>query len=272
MRYGDRTLIDHFSATILRGDKVGLIGPNGCRQDHAAQADPGRTRSPPRGGVRQGTKLQVAYFDQMRAGLDLEATLADTISPGSEWVETGNARKHVMSYLTDFLFSPERANSPVRTLSGGERNRLLLARLFALPANVLVLDEPTNDLDIDTLDLLEDLLQSYAGTVFLVSHDRRFLDNVVTSAPSPGKATRRSAAGLGLWREYEGGYEDWKLQRGQCACTGRSGCSACCGAQGGSRRAGPCGTGARESSATRSSASWTRCPAASRRWKPSRRR
>ena len=131
--------------------------------------------------MRQGTNLQVAYFDQMRDALDLDATLADTISPGSEWIEIGNQRKHVMSYLGDFLFSPARASSPVRSLSGGERNRLLLARLFARPANVLVLDEPTNDLDIDTLELLEDLLQDYDGTVFLVSHDRAFLDNVVTS-------------------------------------------------------------------------------------------
>jgi ATP-binding cassette subfamily F protein uup len=162
--------------------------------------------------VRQGTKLQVAYFDQMRAGLNLEATLADTISPGSEWVEFAGQRKHVMSYLNDFLFSPERANSPVRTLSGGERNRLLLARLFALPANVLVLDEPTNDLDIDTLDLLEELLQGYGGTVFLVSHDRRFLDNVVTSTIA-WEGDPAWGGRPGLWREYEGGYEDWKLQR-----------------------------------------------------------
>jgi ATP-binding cassette subfamily F protein uup len=162
--------------------------------------------------VRRGTNLQVAYFDQMRAGLDLDATLADTISPGSEWIEVGGARKHVMSYLTDFLFSPERANSPVRTLSGGERNRLLLARLFALPANVLVLDEPTNDLDIDTLDLLEELLQGYAGTVFLVSHDRRFLDNVVTSTIA-WEGDPAFGGRPGLWREYEGGYSDWKQQR-----------------------------------------------------------
>jgi ATP-binding cassette subfamily F protein uup len=141
----------------------------------------------------------------MRSTLDLDATLADSISPGSEWVEFGGQRKHVMSYLNDFLFSPARANSPVRTLSGGERNRVLLARLFALPANVLVLDEPTNDLDIDTLELLEELLQSYAGTVFLVSHDRRFLDNVVTSTIA--------WEGPGRWREYEGGYEEWKVQR-----------------------------------------------------------
>ena len=211
MRYGDKLLVDDFSATILRGDKVGLIGPNGAGKTTLLKLILGELQ-PTRGTVRQGTKLQVAYFDQMRAGLDLDATLADTISPGSEWIETGTQRKHVMSYLTDFLFSPERANSPVRTLSGGERNRLLLARLFALPANVLVLDEPTNDLDIDTLDLLEDLLQGYAGTVFLVSHDRRFLDNVVTSTIA-WEGDPAFGGRPGLWREYEGGYEDWKTQR-----------------------------------------------------------
>jgi len=211
MRFGERTLIDHFSATILRGDKVGLIGPNGAGKTTLLKLILGELQ-PTSGRVRQGTKLQVAYFDQMRAGLNLEATLADTISPGSEWVEFGGQRKHVMSYLNDFLFSPERANSPVRTLSGGERNRLLLARLFALPANVLVLDEPTNDLDIDTLDLLEELLQGYGGTVFLVSHDRRFLDNVVTSTIA-WEGDPAWGGRPGLWREYEGGYEDWKLQR-----------------------------------------------------------
>ncbi len=208
---GERLLIDRFSATILRGDKVGLIGPNGTGKTTLLKLILGELQ-PTGGSVRQGTRLQVAYFDQMRAGLDLNATLADTISPGSEWIETGTSRKHVMSYLTDFLFSPERANSPVRTLSGGERNRVLLARLFALPANVLVLDEPTNDLDIDTLELLEDLLQAYAGTVFLVSHDRRFLDNVVTSTIAwEGDATFGGRPGL--WREYEGGFEDWRQQR-----------------------------------------------------------
>ncbi|MFY8083408.1 MAG: ATP-binding cassette domain-containing protein [Rubrivivax sp.] len=211
MRFGQRTLIDHFSATLLRGDKVGLIGPNGAGKTTLLKLILGELQ-PTAGRVRQGTKLQVAYFDQMRAGLNLEATLADTISPGSEWVEFGGQRKHVMSYLNDFLFSPERANSPVRTLSGGERNRLLLARLFALPANVLVLDEPTNDLDIDTLDLLEELLQGYGGTVFLVSHDRRFLDNVVTSTIA-WEGDPAWGGRPGLWREYEGGYEDWKLQR-----------------------------------------------------------
>jgi ATP-binding cassette subfamily F protein uup len=152
-----------------------------------------------------GARIEVAYFDQMREGLDLNASLEDYISPGSEWIEINGNKKHVKSYLSDFLFAPERTNSPVSTLSGGERNRLLLARLFARPANVLVLDEPTNDLDIDTLDLLEQLLQDYKGTVFLVSHDRYFLDNVVTSIIAH--------EGDGFWREYEGGYEDWKIQK-----------------------------------------------------------
>ena len=204
MRFGDKHIVDHFSATILRGDTVGLIGPNGAGKTTLLKMILGEL-IPTSGKVRQGTRLEVAYFDQMRSTLDLDATLADSISPGSEWVEFGGQRKHVMSYLNDFLFSPARANSPVRTLSGGERNRVLLARLFALPANVLVLDEPTNDLDIDTLELLEELLQSYAGTVFLVSHDRRFLDNVVTSTIA--------WEGPGRWREYEGGYEEWKVQR-----------------------------------------------------------
>jgi ATP-binding cassette subfamily F protein uup len=207
LNFGEKIIVGDFSATILRGDKVGLIGPNGAGKTTLLKLILGELQ-PTSGTVRQGSKIEVAYFDQMRSTLDLDATLADTISPGSEWVEFAGQRKHVMSYLNDFLFSPERANSPVRTLSGGERNRVLLARLFALPANVLVLDEPTNDLDIDTLELLEELLQSYKGTVFLVSHDRRFLDNVVTSTivwegdESPGQ-----------WREYEGGYEDWKMQR-----------------------------------------------------------
>ena len=207
MRFGDKVIVDGFSATILRGDKVGLIGPNGAGKTTLLKLILGELK-PTTGTVRQGTRIEVAYFDQMRSVLDLDATLADTISPGSEWIEVGGARKHVMSYLNDFLFSPERANSPVRTLSGGERNRVLLARLFALPANVLVLDEPTNDLDIDTLELLEELLQNYAGTVFLVSHDRRFLDNVVTST-----IAWEGDESPGLWREYEGGYEEWRTQR-----------------------------------------------------------
>ena len=200
-------VVDHFSATILRGDKVGLIGPNGAGKTTLLKLILGELQ-PTSGNVRRGTRLEVAYFDQLRAGLDLDATLADSISPGSDWVELNGQRRHVMSYLSDFLFAPERSRSPLRTLSGGERNRVLLARLFALPANVLVLDEPTNDLDIDTLELLEELLQSYAGTVFLVSHDRRFLDNVVTSTIAwEGEDTP------GRWREYEGGYADWQTQR-----------------------------------------------------------
>ncbi len=215
---GARVIVRDFSTTVLRGDKIGLLGPNGAgkttllklilgeiKPDPApANAPPPEPGHSPWGTVRLGSNVTVAYFDQMRNALDLDATLEDFISPGSEWIEIGNQKKHVKSYLGDFLFSPARANSPVRSLSGGERNRLLLARLFARPANVLVLDEPTNDLDIDTLELLEDLLQSYDGTVFLVSHDRTFMDNVVTSTIA--------YEGEGRWREYEGGVNDWLVQ------------------------------------------------------------
>jgi ATP-binding cassette subfamily F protein uup len=201
--YG-RPIVEDFTATILRGDKVGLLGPNGSGKTTLLKLILG-TIAPDSGTATMGTRIEVAYFDQMREGLDLNASLEDYISPGSEWVEINGNKKHVKSYLSDFLFAPERTNSPVSTLSGGERNRLLLARLFARPANVLVLDEPTNDLDIDTLDLLEQLLQDYKGTVFLVSHDRYFLDNVVTSIIAN--------EGDGFWREYEGGYEDWKIQK-----------------------------------------------------------
>ncbi|MBC7602640.1 MAG: ATP-binding cassette domain-containing protein [Ramlibacter sp.] len=201
--FGEKTIVRDFTATILRGDKVGLMGPNGAGKTTLLKLILGDLL-PDSGKVRQGANLQVAYFDQMREALDLDATLEDFISPGSEWIEIGRQRKHVKSYLGDFLFSPARALSPVRSLSGGERNRLLLARLFARPANVLVLDEPTNDLDIDTLELLEDLLQNYDGTVFLVSHDRTFLDNVVTSTIV--------FEGAGRWREYEGGVDDWLAQ------------------------------------------------------------
>ncbi len=202
-RFGNLEVVRDFSATILRGDKIGLIGPNGAGKTTLLKLLLGELQ-PDSGKVRQGANLQVAYFDQMRNALDLDATLEDFISPGSEWIEIGRQRKHVKSYLADFLFSPARAQSPVRSLSGGERNRLLLARLFARPANVLVLDEPTNDLDIDTLELLEDLLQDYEGTVFLVSHDRSFLDNVVTSTIA--------YEGQGRWREFEGDVQDWLTQ------------------------------------------------------------
>ena len=200
-RFGERWVVRDFSARIMRGDKIGLIGPNGAGKTTLIKLILGEL-APDEGRVRLGTRQEIAYFDQFRTALDEEAALVEVISPGSDYVEINGQRKHVIGYLGDFLFAPERARSPVRSLSGGERNRLLLARLFARPANVLVLDEPTNDLDIETLELLEALLQEYSGTVFLVSHDRRFLDNVVTQSIV--------AEGEGRWREYVGGYADWQ--------------------------------------------------------------
>jgi ATP-binding cassette subfamily F protein uup len=188
----------------MRGDRVGLLGPNGAGKTTLIRLIVG-TLEPDSGRIRRGTNLQVAYFDQLREQLDPEKTLSETVSPGSDWVEIAGQRKHVTSYLGDFLFPTRRANAPIRMLSGGERNRLLLARLFARPANVLVLDEPTNDLDIDSLELLESLLQDYSGTLLLVSHDRAFLDNVVTQTVA--------AEGAGRWHEYVGGYTDWLRQR-----------------------------------------------------------
>jgi ABC transport system ATP-binding/permease protein len=207
-----KTIVRDFTATIMRGDKIGILGPNGAGKTTLLKMILGELQ-PDSGKVRQGANLQVAYFDQMRDKLNLDATLEDFISPGSEWIEINGQRKHVKSYLSDFLFSPARANSPVRSLSGGERNRLLLARLFARPANVLVLDEPTNDLDIDTLELLEEMLQDYPGTVFLVSHDRAFVDNVVTSII----AWEATPSQPGFWREYEGSVQDWLTQRARSA-------------------------------------------------------
>jgi ABC transport system ATP-binding/permease protein len=198
--YAGRTLIRNLDLRIQRGDRIGLIGPNGVGKTTLLKLVLGQL-APDTGQIRQGTNLQIAYFDQFRTALDEGATLMDTISPGSDMVEIQGHKRHVISYLEDFLFSPQRARSPVRTLSGGERNRLLLARLFARPANVLVLDEPTNDLDIETLEMLETLLQDYSGTVFLVSHDRAFLDNVVSSV--------LAFEGDGRVAEYVGGYSDW---------------------------------------------------------------
>jgi len=200
-RYGDKSVVDRFSCRILRGDKVGLIGPNGSGKTTLLKLILGEIE-PDAGQVRLGTRLGTAYFDQFRAALDEEGSLADTISPGSEYFDVDGVRKHVIGYLGDFLFPPDRVRAPVKSLSGGERNRLLLARLFSRPANVLVLDEPTNDLDIETLELLEDLLQDYSGTLFLVSHDRTFLDNVVTQTIA--------FEGEGRWKEYAGGYSDWQ--------------------------------------------------------------
>ncbi len=202
--FGDQCVIKNYSTTIMRGDRIGLIGPNGAGKSTLLKLILG-TLEPDSGTVKLGTNLSVAYFDQMRSQLDENATLADVINPGSEWIEIGGTRKHVMSYLGDFLFAPARAQSPVKSLSGGERARLLLARLFARPANILVLDEPTNDLDIETLELLEELLQDYPGTVLLVSHDRTFLDNVVTQTIA--------SEGDGKWMDYVGGFADWERQR-----------------------------------------------------------
>jgi len=205
-RFGVRPILDNVSLRVMRGDRVGVLGPNGAGKTTLIRLIVG-TLEADAGRIRRGTNLQVAYFDQLREQLDPEKTLAEAVSPGSDWIEIAGARKHVTSYLGDFLFPTRRANAPIRMLSGGERNRLLLARLFARPANVLVLDEPTNDLDIDSLELLENLLQDYAGTLLLVSHDRAFLDNVVTQTVA--------AEGNGRWREYVGGYSDWLRQRPQ---------------------------------------------------------
>ena len=203
-RFGERLVVDDLSLTIVRGDRIGLLGPNGAGKSTLLKLILG-VLPPDSGTVRTGSNVQVAYYDQMREQLDLDRSVAETISPGSDWVEVGAERKHVTSYLADFLFPPQRAGSPVRALSGGERNRLLLARLFARPANVVVLDEPTNDLDIESLELLEQAIQDFAGTVLLVSHDRAFVDNVVTQTIAP--------LGGGRWHEYVGGYSDWLAQQ-----------------------------------------------------------
>src|SRR5258708_5236913 len=200
-RLGERQVVRDFSCRILRGDHIGLVGRNGAGKSTLIKLILGEMQ-PDAGSIRRGTRLAVAYYDQFRTRLDEETTVAQTIAPGSDYVEIDGARKHIMTYLADFLFPPERARAPVKALSGGERNRLLLARLFSQPANMLVLDEPTNDLDIDTLELLESLLQDYAGTVLLVSHDRAFLDNVVTDTIAP--------EGGGRWVRNPGGYSDWK--------------------------------------------------------------
>ncbi len=207
--FGERVLVNDFSCRIQRGDKIGLLGPNGAGKSTLLKIILGQLE-PDSGSVKLGTKIAVAYFDQLREQLDDNATLADTISQGADFVDIGGQKKHVISYLGDFLFAPERARSPVKSCSGGERNRLLLARLFTQPANVLVLDEPTNDLDIETLELLEELLANYDGTLFLVSHDRAFLDNVVTQVIA--------FEGDGKLQEYVGGYEDWlRVQKYQAA-------------------------------------------------------
>ena len=211
-RFDDKVVIESFSTRVLRGDRIGLVGPNGSGKTTLLRLMLGEIE-PDSGIVRRGTRLAIAYFDQLREQLDEEATLAEAISAGSDFVEVAGERKHVIGYLGDFLFPPQRAQAKVSSLSGGERNRLLLARLFTRPANVLVLDEPTNDLDIETLELLETLLQEYSGTLFVVSHDRAFLDNVVTQVIA--------FEGEGRLREYAGGYSDWERQRREAAAAER---------------------------------------------------
>ncbi|MEZ5514685.1 MAG: ATP-binding cassette domain-containing protein [Steroidobacteraceae bacterium] len=208
--FGEHCVVRGLDLRVMRGDRLGLIGPNGAGKTTLIKLIVGALE-PDSGSIRRGTNLQVAYFDQLREQLDPECTLAETVNPGSDWVDVGGGRRHISSYLADFLFPARRAQAPVRMLSGGERNRLLLARLFATPANLLVLDEPTNDLDIESLELLEQLLQDYAGTLLLVTHDRRFLDNVVTQS--------LVAEGNGRWQEYVGGYTDWIAQRDARAST-----------------------------------------------------
>jgi ATP-binding cassette subfamily F protein uup len=198
--YPDRTIIRDFSTTILRGDRIGLIGPNGVGKSTLIQILL-KHLEPQSGTVRHGTKLNIAYFDQLRAQLDPDISLADAVSDGKDYVDVNGQQTHIMSYLGNFLFRPERARSPVRSLSGGERNRALLARLFSQPCNLLVMDEPTNDLDVETLELLEDLLANFEGTLILVSHDRAFLDNVVTGT--------LVFEGDGKIGDYVGGYSDW---------------------------------------------------------------
>ncbi len=202
--YGDRVIIDDLTTTITRGDRVGLIGPNGSGKTTLLRVLLGELL-PDAGTVRQGTSIEIAYFDQLRDQLDPEQTVFQSIADGAEYVEIGTNRKHVLGYLQDFLFPPDRARTPINVLSGGERNRLLLARLFTRSFNVLVLDEPTNDLDIETLDLLEELLLAFQGTLLVVSHDRALLDNVVTST--------LVLEGDGVVGEYVGGYSDWVRQR-----------------------------------------------------------
>ena len=203
-QYDGRWLFRGLDLTICRGDKVGILGPNGCGKSTLIRTLLGQ-EAPDEGTVAHGTKLEIAYFDQLRAELDENQTVFDSVADGNESVTVDGRRKHVIGYLEEFLFTPERARSPVKVLSGGERSRLLLARLFARPANVLVLDEPTNDLDLETLELIESLLVEYSGTVLLVSHDRQFLNEVVTST--------LAFEGAGAINEYPGGYDDWLAQR-----------------------------------------------------------
>src|SRR5690606_18635616 len=205
-RYGDKPILQNFSTRIMRGDRIGLIGANGAGKSTLLKIILGELQ-PQSGSVRLGTNLQIAYFDQLRDQLDLDKGAVDNVAEGREFIDLNGQSRHIYSYLSDFLFTGERARTPLRALSGGERNRVLLARLFSKPANLLVLDEPTNDLDVETLELLEELLTAYEGSVLLVSHDRAFLNNLVTSVIA--------FEGLGQVKEYVGGYDDWLRQGGR---------------------------------------------------------
>ena len=211
--FGNKTIIDNFSTTILRGDRIGIVGGNGAGKTTLLKILLNKL-SPDEGKVKLGTKMEIAYFDQLREHLDMEKNLVDNVSDGGDFIEINGKSKHVISYLSEFLFTPDRIRTPAKALSGGEQNRAILAKVFSKPANVLVLDEPTNDLDIETLELLEDILIKFEGTILLVSHDRKFMDNVVTSLmvfESNGKIN-----------EYVGGYSDWSIKGGKLQKVGES--------------------------------------------------
>ena len=211
LQYGDHVLVDNFSTTIMRGDKIGIVGPNGAGKTTLIKAllDMSDDDVIKTGSVELGTNLKIAFFDQLRDQLDLEASVAQNVSEGSDFVEVGGRKTHIMSYLQDFLFAPERARTPVKALSGGERNRVLLAKQLLKPANILVLDEPTNDLDMATLELLEESVASFGGTILLISHDRSFMDNVVTST----WVFDTDEDGKGTVSEYVGGYQEYLVQK-----------------------------------------------------------
>ena len=211
LEYDGNVLVDNFSTTIIRGDKIGIIGPNGAGKTTLIKAILGESDDQviKRGTVTLGTNLKIAFFDQLRDQLDLEASVAQNVSEGSDFIEVGGKKTHIMSYLQDFLFAPERARTPVKALSGGERNRVLLAKQLLKPANIMVLDEPTNDLDMATLELLEEAVASFDGTILLISHDRAFMDNVVTST----WVFDQDEEGNGIVKEYVGGYQDYLIQK-----------------------------------------------------------
>ena len=253
--YGDRIIVKEFSCTIMRGDRIGILGPNGAGKSTLIRLLLGEL-PPQQGRIKHGTNLEVLYFDQLRGQLDENKTVQENVSPAGDMMDVGGKSRHVIGYLKDFLFSPQRSRTPVWVLSGGEKNRLLLAKLFARPANVLVLDEPTNDLDVETLELLEELLLGYSGTVLLVSHDRTFVNNVVTST--------LVFEGPGQIEGYAGGYDDWLSQRPGNSRTQARKAVAGQGQENRSARRQPPG----KNSGTWKNANWNPCLAGSKPWKP----